>query len=235
MKNNKIVKGLLALSMLLMWGCSSMPQLPEVGGYKMFTLPSSNYKAGFLVAIWSKPPKEDIIFRPALGGDVLMSSRSVDLSQEVTSATKAEIQAKLERAAQGQLEAGFSEAINFRYTNTRVIDAEHTKLYRDLTQGLDASPKEKDYVRKLTKRRFFGVVPARAQLDVLTGVLIADVEFEIDRSTDIGAELSTTELIDLLGADFQRDVDSNSTIVGRNVVIGYRADPHMVAIIKQEL
>ena len=231
----KLIKyGLLAFISLTLWACSSIPSLPEVGGYKMFTIPSTNYEAGYLVAIWSDPPKEDIIFRPSLQEDVLIESKSVNLSQQATSATKAEIEAKLEQVAEGKLEAGFTKALKFQYTNTRVVDAEHSKLYRDLINSLQASPEEKDFIKKLTQRRFFGIMPPRAQLDVLTGILIADVEFEIDRGHGVGVNVSTNELIDLLGADFQKAGDSNSKVVGKNVVIGYRADPNMVSILKEQ-
>lgn len=231
----KLVKHwVLVLISSVLWACSSIPALPEVGGYRMFTIPSTNYEAGYLVAIWSDPPKEDIIFRPSVQSDVLIESKSVNLSQQATSATKAEIEAKLEKVAEGKLEAGFTKALKFQYTNTRVVDAEHTKLYRDLINSLRASPDEQEFIKKLTQRRFFGIMPPRAQLDVLTGILIADVEFEIDRGNSAGANVSTKELIDLLGADFQQAGGSNSKVVGKNVVIGYRADPHMVSILKEQ-
>lgn len=229
------IKALIMSFTLVLASCSATISLPEVKGYKMLTIPSSNYKAGYVVAISTNPPKEDIIFRPALKNDVIIKSTSISIATASTSTAKAEINAKLEQVAEGKLDAGFTKALTFKYVNTRVIDAEHTKLFRDLKNSLEkSSPEERELIRSLTKRRF-GIFPPKAKLDVLTGILIADVVFEIDKTTDAGANISTTQLIDLLGADFEVDGASSSKVIGKNVVIGYRANQDIVNILKNKL
>lgn len=202
----------------------------------MLTVPSNNYHTGQVVAIWSKPPKEDIIFRPKLKSDVVTDSGGANYAAQIGSQTQAEVKARLEEVAEGKLDAGFTRAINFKYTNTRTYEASHLPLVRDIDASLQsASSIEREYLQEITRRRFFGIFPPKVQTDVLTGVLVADLEVSIDKTSDYGAELSTTELLDLLGTDFRRSGSSNNKVVGKNIVIGYRADPHIMKTIKKKL
>jgi hypothetical protein len=235
-KHQMIKIGILVSSSFLAISCSSTLPLPEVRGYKMLTVPSNNYNTGQIVAIWNKPPKEDIIFRPKLSDDVVTSSGGADFAAQIDSATQAEVKARLEQVAEGKLDAGFTKAINFKYTNTRILEAAHLPLIRDINTSLQSvSAIEREYLKDITRPRFFGILPPKVHTDVLTGILIADLEVSIDKTSNYGADVSTTELLDLLGADFRRSGSSSHAVVGKDIVIGYRADPNIMRTIKTKL
>ncbi len=57
----------------------------------------------------------------------------------------------------------------------------------------------------------------------MTGLLVSDVVATIDRSTSAGANITTDQLINLLGGDFEHNSNSSDSVVGVELVVGFQS------------
>lgn len=208
----------LSVSALLLASCSS---LPKVDGYSMYTVPSTDHSVGEVLRI--EADREIVLDRPPV--DERNVSKSTTLASEgiLVAASQGELEGRLAGVVQGGADGSRTKAIQFSYTNTRVVNILESRLKDDLERYFRERPQDlKDYL-SASKRRFFGLLAPKEDIQVVTGVLISDVAATIDRSTSAGANLSTDQVINLLGGSFTHDSSSSNRVVGKNLVIGFQS------------
>ena len=215
---------LLVCVFALLTGCDD---LPSIGGYKMFYLPSSNYKVGQVFAIYSKPKKVDIIHYTSLKPEDFLKSKSADFTKEETKKLKLHIKGIIEGEITAKLGVEASKYINVKYTNTRVVDAIHTKVYSRIKEDMDKDPEAKKLIKFLVAKK-------KVKLNVATSILTADIEVTIKDHINAGLDLDVPKLLDTLEVGFGPSAERNNTIVGKNLAIGFHVDPNIVELLLEE-
>lgn len=201
--------------------------LPSIAGYKMFHVPSGNYKAGQVFAIYSKPKKINIIHNTTLLSGDYLESRSADFSAEEVKSLDLYIKGVIQKELDARLGVKASNYINIKYTNTMVVDAVHTKVFSRIKADLDSDPSAKAYIKSLVTKK-------AVKLDVATSILTADVKVTIKDDVEAGLDLDVPKLLDILEAGFGPSLDSDRSVVGKQLAIGFHADPHIISLLVEE-
>ena len=215
------MKKLLLACAALVLLTSCKPELPSIAGYNMFFLPSNNYKVGQIIAIYTKPKKIDIIHNTKLEEGDFLPSKSANFTSEETSKLTAHIEASVKDQVDAAFGLNASRYISVRYLNTRVVDLVHTNAYSRIKNAIAADPDVQEYLTKLKYEK--GV-----KLDVASSILTADIEVTINDGVEAGVDISAPKLLDKLDIGFGPDVTRANTIVGKQLAIGYHADPNLV-------
>lgn len=224
-KKMKTLKLLAALTIAtLLAGCN---ELPSIGGYKMFYMPSGNFKAGQIFAVYTKPKKIDIIHNTQLEDGDYLASKSADFTAEETKKLDLYIKGIIKNELDAKLGAKASKYINVKYTNTKIVDAVHTKVFSRIKADMDSDPSGKAFIKSLVTKK-------EVKLDVATSILTADIELTIREDVEVGLDLSVPRLLDTLEVGFGPSVDSDRSIVGKQLAIGFHADPHIISLLVEE-
>lgn len=224
---DKTILALLAPLSLLIASCATMA-LPEVSGYKMFTVPSSNYSLGEIIRIEPNPPREIVVDTPPIDDSNIRQSPGMAMVGSLASVTTGKLQGKLSGVAEGDAGGVTAKIVNFSYQNTKVIDIAEARLRDDLNAYFLNKPDDLKRYLAVSKRRLFGLLPPEEDLQVVTGLLVSDVVATIDRSTSAGANLTTNQLIDLLGGNFKHDSNSSDRVVGTALVVGFQSSSRLL-------
>jgi hypothetical protein len=202
-------------------------ELPSIGGYKMFYLPSGNYKSGQVFAIYTKPKKIDIIHNTQLQDGDYLASKSADFTAEETKKLDLYIKGVIQNELDAKLGVKASNYINVKYTNTKVVDAVHTKVFSRIKADMDSDPGAKAFIKSLVTKK-------EVKLDVATSILTADIELTIKDDIEAGLDLSVPKLLDTLEVGFGPSLDSDRSVVGKQLAIGFHADPHIISLLVEE-
>lgn len=216
---------LLAILAASLSGCKH--DLPSIGGYKMFYLPSGNYKAGQVFAIYTKPKKIDIIHNTQLLDGDYLESKSADFTAEETKKLDLYIKGVIQDELEAKIGANASQYINVKYTNTRVVDAVHTKVFSRIKADVDSDPGAKAFIKGLVSKR-------DVKLDVATSILTADIELTIRDDVEAGVDLSVPKLLDTLEIGFGPSSDSDRSVTGEQLAIGFHADKNIISLLIEE-
>lgn len=237
-----MLKELMTVSgVLLLSACATKASMPEIEGYQMLTMPSNNYEVGDLIAVYTDPPKEDVIFSTEVDASAIRRSAGPDLGSISNFSASGELEGRLEKSLEASVGGSAVRIRDVVFENTEVRTAEVSGLSQTIIDQVSADPGKRDDILYRTQSvcSFFGMFcRPRTRLDVMTETLSADVTYSLESSTSADAEAAAQRLAASVEGEVEVESSLQRTVTAKGLVIGYRADPigaeRVISVLRQQ-